>query len=76
MAVSWLADEGFDPVYGARPLKRVLQRSLQDQLAEMILAGEVNEGDQIAVTASPDGLVIGDKIAVSNRPKPGEATVH
>ena len=75
-AVSWLADEGFDPVYGARPLKRVLQRSLQDQLAEMILAGEVNEGDQIAVTASPDGLVIGDKIAVSNRPKPGEATVH
>ena len=75
-AISWLADEGYDPVYGARPLKRVIQRSLQDPLAELILAGDVSEGDKIAVSAGPDGLLIGDKVAVSNRPKPGEATVH
>jgi len=75
-AISWLADEGYDPVYGARPLKRVIQRSLQDPLAELILAGDVSEGDKITVSAGPDGLLIGDKVAVSNRPKPGEATVH
>ncbi len=75
-AKSWLADEGYDPVYGARPLKRVIQRSLQDQLAEMLLAGDVTDGDTIAVSAGVDGLIIGDRIAASNRPKPDEATVH
>ncbi|MGB5557517.1 MAG: AAA family ATPase, partial [Paracoccaceae bacterium] len=75
-AKSWLADEGYDPVYGARPLKRVIQRSLQDQLAEMLLAGDVDDGDTIPVSAGVDGLLIGDRIAASNRPKPDEATVH
>ncbi len=55
-AKSWLADEGYDPVYGARPLKRVIQRSLQDQLAEMLLAGDVVEGDTMPVSAGVDGL--------------------
>jgi ATP-dependent Clp protease ATP-binding subunit ClpB len=51
-ARKWLADEGYDPVYGARPLKRVIQRQLQDPLAEMILAGEVKDGD---TSTSPPG---------------------
>ncbi|MGI1662410.1 ATP-dependent chaperone ClpB [Palleronia sp. KMU-117] len=72
----WLADEGYDPVYGARPLKRVIQRSLQDPLAEMILAGEVAEGATIQVTAGPDGLIVGERVLSSNRPRPGDAVVH
>jgi ATP-dependent Clp protease ATP-binding subunit ClpB len=75
-AKQWLADEGYDPVFGARPLKRVIQRSLQDPLAEMILAGDVSDGDLIPVSAGSEGLIIGDRVAASNRPKPDDATVH
>ncbi len=75
-AKQWLADEGYDPVFGARPLKRVIQRALQDPLAEMILAGDVLDGDLIPVSAGSEGLIIGDRVAASNRPKPHEATVH
>ncbi|WP_339761352.1 ATP-dependent chaperone ClpB [uncultured Sulfitobacter sp.] len=75
-ARQWLADEGYDPVFGARPLKRVIQRALQDPLAEMILAGDVMDGDLIPVSAGADGLIIGDRVAASNRPKPDDATVH
>jgi ATP-dependent Clp protease ATP-binding subunit ClpB len=46
-ARDWLAEKGWDPAYGARPLKRVIQRSVQDPLAEMILAGEVRDGDHV-----------------------------
>nr|WP_010392235.1 ATP-dependent chaperone ClpB [Paracoccus sp. TRP] len=62
-ARKWLADEGYDPVFGARPLKRVLQRSLQNPLAEMILAGEVLDGQTVHVTAGPEGLVVGNRVA-------------
>src|SRR5690554_102015 len=62
-AKEWLADAGFDPVYGARPLKRVIQRSLQNPLAEMILAGEVADGESVMVTAGDGGLVINGKPA-------------
>jgi ATP-dependent Clp protease ATP-binding subunit ClpB len=72
----WLADEGYDPVYGARPLKRVIQRQLQDPLAEMILAGEVSEGDTVKVSAGNDGLIVGDRVLSSNRPRPDDAVVH
>jgi len=75
-ARKWLADEGYDPVFGARPLKRVIQSALQNPLAEMLLAGDVSDGDTIPVSAGPDGLVIGDRIAAQNRPKPDDATVH
>ena len=77
-AKTWLADEGYDPVFGARPLKRVIQRSLQDQLAEMILAGDVSDGDTVEVTAGPDGLVVGDRVAGSRRDdhRPGAAMLH
>jgi ATP-dependent Clp protease ATP-binding subunit ClpB len=57
-ALSWLADQGYDPVYGARPLKRVIQRSLQNPLAGLILEGAVKDGDTVKVSASPLGLVL------------------
>ncbi|MGB5865902.1 MAG: ATP-dependent chaperone ClpB [Sulfitobacter sp.] len=75
-ARKWLADEGYDPVFGARPLKRVIQSALQNPLAEMLLAGDVNDGDTIPVSAGADGLIIGDRISPSNRPKPEDATVR
>ncbi|MEM5469664.1 ATP-dependent chaperone ClpB [Celeribacter marinus] len=75
-AKQWLADEGYDPVFGARPLKRVIQRALQDPLAESLLGGDVNDGDSIAVMAGSDGLIIGDRKGASNRPKPDDAVVH
>ncbi|WP_457650895.1 ATP-dependent chaperone ClpB [Profundibacter sp.] len=57
-AKKWLGDKGYDPVYGARPLKRVIQHYLQDPLAEKLLAGEVLDGSTVKVTANEDGLVI------------------
>ena len=75
-ALKWLADEGYDPVFGARPLKRVIQRALQDQLAEMILAGDVMDGDAIKVSAGVDGLLVGDRVSSSNRQPPQDAVVH
>jgi ATP-dependent Clp protease ATP-binding subunit ClpB len=54
----WLAETGYDPVYGARPLKRVIQRELQNSLAEKILAGEIRDGETVRVTASPLGLLL------------------
>jgi ATP-dependent Clp protease ATP-binding subunit ClpB len=75
-ALTWLADEGYDPVFGARPLKRVIQRALQDQLAEMILAGDVLDGSAISVSAGVDGLIVGDRVSRSTRPVPDDAVVH
>jgi ATP-dependent Clp protease ATP-binding subunit ClpB len=72
----WLADEGYDPVFGARPLKRVIQRHLQDPLAEMILAGDVLDGSTIEIKAGPDGLMIGDRVSASRRSRPAEVIVH
>ncbi|WP_170439985.1 ATP-dependent chaperone ClpB [Ruegeria arenilitoris] len=72
----WLANEGYDPVFGARPLKRVIQRALQNPLAEALLAGHIRDGDTVPVTAGPDGLIIGDRLGTSDRPRPDEAVVH
>jgi len=72
----WLADEGYDPVFGARPLKRVIQRALQDPLASMLLAGDVMDGATVVVTAGPDGLIIGDRVAASRRDMPLGAVLH
>ncbi len=60
-ARSWLGDSGYDPVYGARPLRRVIQKKLQDPLAELILAGEVADGETLNVSANGDGLTINGK---------------
>ena len=75
-ALKWLADEGYDPVFGARPLKRVIQRAIQDPLAEMILAGDVMDGAEVSVDAGPDGLLVGDRVAASNRLRPDDTVVH
>ncbi|CAL1690105.1 Chaperone protein ClpB [Brevundimonas subvibrioides] len=58
-ALAWLADKGYDPVYGARPLKRVIQKDLVDPMAKKLLAGELEDGSVIAVSAGADGLEIG-----------------
>jgi ATP-dependent Clp protease ATP-binding subunit ClpB len=59
-AEAWLADKGYDPIYGARPLKRVIQRELQNPLAQQILEGRIPDGSTVHVSASPLGLVIGE----------------
>jgi len=62
-ALDWLAAEGYDPVYGARPLKRVIQRSLQNPLASRILEGSIAEGETVHVSAGPQGLLIEGRLA-------------
>ncbi|MCG8494090.1 MAG: ATP-dependent chaperone ClpB [Sneathiellales bacterium] len=62
-AKTWLADKGFDPVYGARPLKRVIQRSLQNPLANLLLQGEISDGQSITVSAAEGGLMINGTLA-------------
>ncbi len=61
-ARKWLADTGYDPVYGARPLKRVIQTYLQNPLAEMLLGGEVFDGSKVPISADSEGLVIGQAV--------------
>ena len=60
-ARAWLADRGYDPAYGARPLKRVIQKAVQDPLAEMILAGDVGDGESVVLSTGPAGLTINGK---------------
>ena len=57
-ARAWLAGKGYDPAYGARPLKRVIQKNVQDPLAELILAGEIHDGEKVIVGADQNGLLI------------------
>jgi ATP-dependent Clp protease ATP-binding subunit ClpB len=64
-AKAWLAEAGYDPVYGARPLKRVIQRNLQNPLAGLILEGAIKDGETVLVTASDAGLVIGGHLAAA-----------
>jgi ATP-dependent Clp protease ATP-binding subunit ClpB len=60
-ARDWLAEKGWDPAYGARPLKRVIQRNVQDPLAEMILAGEIRDGDRVAISVEGNVLTFNGK---------------
>jgi ATP-dependent Clp protease ATP-binding subunit ClpB len=62
-ALEWLASEGYDSTYGARPLKRVIQRGLQNPLAQMILEGAVKEGEAVHITAGAEGLRINGQLA-------------
>src|SRR5213082_2173263 len=55
-ARDWLAEKGWDPAYGARPLKRVIQKAIQDPLAELILSGTVKDGDRVTISAGKQGL--------------------
>jgi ATP-dependent Clp protease ATP-binding subunit ClpB len=74
-ARDWLADKGYDPAYGARPLKRVIQKHVQDPLAEMILAGKVRDGETVPVNVGPGGLMIGD-ITVGADKRPAGVTLN
>ncbi|MDP9095674.1 MAG: ATP-dependent chaperone ClpB [Pseudomonadota bacterium] len=62
-ATQWLAEQGYDPVYGARPLKRVIQRSLQNPMAGLLLDGSIRDGETIRVAVGPDGLLINETAA-------------
>jgi ATP-dependent Clp protease ATP-binding subunit ClpB len=64
-ARDWLADKGWDPAYGARPLKRVIQKSVQDPLAEMILAGRLKDGEKVAISAGKQGLAFNGEVAAA-----------
>jgi ATP-dependent Clp protease ATP-binding subunit ClpB len=64
----WLAEKGYDPAYGARPLKRTIQKNVQDPLAERILSGEVHDGESLRISAANGVLTIGDQ-AVSDAPQ-------
>ena len=64
-AREWLADKGWDPAYGARPLKRVIQKSVQDPLAELILSGAVKDGERVTISAGKQGLTFNGKLAAA-----------
>lgn len=68
-AETWLAEKGYDPVYGARPLKRVIQKTLQDALATLLIKDEIGEGANVKVSANEDGLIINDRIEGMAAPK-------
>ena len=57
-ARAWLADAGYDPAYGARPLRRLIQTAIGDPLAKMLLSGEVTDGGEVRVDKGDDGLVL------------------
>jgi ATP-dependent Clp protease ATP-binding subunit ClpB len=61
----WLAEKGWDPAYGARPLKRVIQKSVQDPLAEMLLAGTIKDGEKIVISGDKLGLAFNGKMAAA-----------
>ncbi len=76
-ARGWLAEKGYDPAYGARPLKRVIQKHVQDPMAELILAGEITEGETVPVRLGPAGLTIGDFAATpKERRAPAGMALH
>jgi ATP-dependent Clp protease ATP-binding subunit ClpB len=62
-ALEWLGTEGYDSTYGARPLKRVIQRNLQNPMASLILEGAIKEGDTVLVSAGSQGLTINGELA-------------
>jgi len=69
-ARGWLAEKGYDPSYGARPLKRVIQKNVQDPLAELILSGQIHDGEEVPVRLGSGGLMIGDvTVATEKRPQ-------
>ena len=75
-ARDWIADKGYDPVYGARPLKRVIQTNIQNPIAELILAGKLSEGEVIKITDGPEGLLVGDYPSVKPDGIPGSVVLH
>jgi ATP-dependent Clp protease ATP-binding subunit ClpB len=64
-ARDWLAEKGWDPAYGARPLKRVIQKSVQDPLAEMILSGRIKDGETVVISAGKQGLKFNGEVVAA-----------
>ena len=75
-AKAWLANEGYDPVFGARPLKRVIQNAIQNPIAEMLLSGDIDDNDTVYIAAGSDGLIVGDRIGTSGVSPPDDVVVH
>ena len=75
-ARSWLAHKGFDPAYGARPLKRVIQKELQDPLARLLLEGDLKDGDKIKVSAEGGHLVINGHVIAREATAPPDVMVN
>jgi ATP-dependent Clp protease ATP-binding subunit ClpB len=75
-AKSWLAQHGYDASFGARPLKRVLQRHVQDALAELLLSGQIAEDQQVPISAQDGGLVIAGQMAKPMAVTPQDAVLH
>ncbi|WP_429910481.1 ATP-dependent chaperone ClpB [Glycocaulis sp.] len=76
VAKQWLADKGYDPAYGARPLKRVIQKELQDPLARLILEGAINDGDEVKVSAEAGSLTINGQAVSRSALPPAEAVIQ
>ncbi|HEX8417288.1 MAG TPA: ATP-dependent chaperone ClpB, partial [Methylobacterium sp.] len=74
-ARDWLADRGYDSAYGARPLKRVIQKTVQDPLAEQLLSGLIHDGETVPVRVGPLGLMVGDAQVGLER-RPADATLN
>jgi ATP-dependent Clp protease ATP-binding subunit ClpB len=64
-ARDWLAEKGWDPAYGARPLKRAIQKLVQDPLAELILSGRIKDGEKVVITAGKQGLKFNGEVAAA-----------
>ncbi len=64
-AREWLAEKGYEPAYGARPLKRVIQKSVQDPLAEMILSGKIKDGEKVVLSANRQGITFNGEVAAA-----------
>ena len=62
-ARDWLAEKGYDPAYGARPLKRAIQKAVQDPLAELILSGKIKDGENVVISANKQGITFNGEVA-------------
>ncbi|XBQ16500.1 MAG: ATP-dependent chaperone ClpB [Oceanicaulis sp.] len=75
-AKAWLAEKGYDPAYGARPLKRVIQKELQDPLARLILEGVIEDGQTVKVSAEAGALTVDGRAVSRNARPPSEAVIQ
>ena len=72
-ARDWLAEKGYDPAYGARPLKRAIQKAVQDPLAELILSGKIKDGEKVAISAGKQGITFNGEVASRRHEPPGNS---
>ena len=70
-----MSEKGYEPAYGARPLKRVMQKAVQDPLAELILSGQLHDGETVPVRLGPMGLMLGD-VTVTREKRPAGVALN